>query len=43
MDENFQKLYSPSQWSKRLAPDEIIDAHLEYMKKSLLFTLFKKS
>jgi hypothetical protein len=34
MDENLQKLYSPSQWSKRLTPDEIVDAHLEYMKKS---------
>ena len=34
MDENLQKLYSPSQWSKRMAPDKIVDAHLDYMRIS---------
>lgn len=42
MDETLQKLYSPSQWSKRLPSDKIVDAHGEFMKKSIFIETKKQ-
>jgi hypothetical protein len=41
MDETLQKLYSPSQWSKRLPSDKIVDAHGDFMKKSIIIKIGK--
>ena len=34
MDSELQKLYSPSQWSKRYSPDQIVEVHGNVMLKS---------
>lgn len=33
---NLEKLYSPSQWSKRASPDEVIKLHNDVMAESTL-------
>ena len=35
IDPELQKLYSPSQWSNRLKPDQIIDSHLNVMAQRM--------
>jgi hypothetical protein len=32
IDEELDKLYSPSRWSPRLGPNEIIEAHANHLK-----------